>query len=596
MQLAIIKKLIDLLDINKFKALLTNRVMNIFDISFNQTNELNDFTTKPDSDAVKALEMREIILSDKMTDRLTGNLKFELLEGIKNNESIKEITARLDKIFVDVAPYELERIARTETLYAMNEGEYQSQVASGVAQFKIWKANINNIRTGADSKRLHNQIQPISEPFRDPLTNDECQHSPNRPNCRCLYGNPSVYTIDGWKRINKIDVDDLVLTHNGRFRKVTQTHKHSKKENKYHITVKFGNYNSGMLQTLIVTPDHPFLTNRGWVEAKDLVDSDMIQVMADECKNCGKLYPLIPRGKNKYLHNYCSIECGQSYTAKLQWDDPNIMKDVPNKISKSMKNQYESGERSKERSPEHLKNLIIAGTKALKSPEVRAKNWIYKPKEETEEIRDKIRQSSTGVHPSIETRKRQSDSKIKFYQEHPEKHPNYILAQKGHETNIEKLMRKELDNRNILYEKQYKIDRFFTDFAIPDLKIAIECDGEYWHQDKEKEKSRDNIIESFGWNILHFTGFELTNNIFKCVDSIERLMKNHNDEYKFMLLPIKSIEIKESTCAAMTWNLSIEEDESFISKGMVVHNCSIQYLYELPKNIIQKNGLMYLSK
>ena len=41
------------------------------------------------------------------------------------------------------------------------------------------------------------------------------------------------------------------------------------------------------------------------------------------------------------------------------------MKDVPNKISKSMKNQYDTGERSKERSPEHLQSLIIAGTKAL---------------------------------------------------------------------------------------------------------------------------------------------------------------------------------------------------------------------------------------
>ena len=185
MNLDIIKKLISLIGIKLFKDMLTKRIMHIFKISFNETNELNGFTTKVDSDAIEALNMREIILSDKMSDRLTGNLKFELLEGIKNNESIKEITDRLDKIFVDVAPYELERIARTETLYAMNEGEYHSQVQSGVAKYKVWKANLNNVRTGADSKRLHNQVQLIDDPFRDPKTGDECQHSPNRPNCRC---------------------------------------------------------------------------------------------------------------------------------------------------------------------------------------------------------------------------------------------------------------------------------------------------------------------------------------------------------------------------------------------------------------------------
>ena len=184
MKLTAIKKIIGLLSIDEFKKLLSNRILKIFDMSFNQTNELNGFTTKTDPFAIEALKMRELILSEKTVNAIHGDLKFQLLEGIQHNESITELTNRLSKI-IDLKRWEIERIARTETLYSLNSGEFHSQVASGVAKYKVWKANLNNVRTGADSKRLHNQVQLIDDPFRDPKTGDECQHSPNRPNCRC---------------------------------------------------------------------------------------------------------------------------------------------------------------------------------------------------------------------------------------------------------------------------------------------------------------------------------------------------------------------------------------------------------------------------
>ena len=184
MNLAIIKSIANFLDIYKFKELLTKRIIHLFNISFNETNSLNNFTTKADPFAIKALEMREIILCDKSMAALHGDLKFELLSGLKNNESISQLTERLNKIF-DISKVNVERIARTETLYSLNEGEFQSHLSSNIVKYKVWKANLNNVRTGADSKRLHNQVQLIDDPFRDPKTGDECQHSPNRPNCRC---------------------------------------------------------------------------------------------------------------------------------------------------------------------------------------------------------------------------------------------------------------------------------------------------------------------------------------------------------------------------------------------------------------------------
>jgi hypothetical protein len=45
----------------------------------------------------------------------------------------------------------------------------------------------------------------------------------------------------------------------------------------------------------------------------------------------------------------------------------------------------------------------------------------------------------------------------KFYEEHPEKHPNFILASNGHETSIERIMRTALESANIIFEAQYHI-------------------------------------------------------------------------------------------------------------------------------------------
>ena len=603
LEVGLIAKLVGAISIEGFRKILIKNLIEVFTSSHKNTNAEFGFRgTTVDPRAIDYLRERTIILSDKTAAKLQGDLKFELIEALKNNESIGQITKRLDKIFTDMMPWQLERIARTESLNAMNSGRMSAYQQSGVVEYKMWKAAVKNPRTAADSKRLNGQIQKLEDPFVDPKTGESFMHPPNRPQCRCLYENPLIYTVDGWKPIAKITIGDLVLTHKGRFRNVTEIHKNSKKESRYKITLFYDKYSKSpdSLMTLTVTPDHPFMTDRGWVEAQNLNYNDKIQVIADICDNCGEIYPKLPNGiGEKQYYNYCSMFCAQSYTAKDQWENTDMREIVGPKISVSMKEQYASGERSTYRSPEHLKALTEAGIAIFKSPENRAKNWVFKPKEETIRIRNSI---SIGTakwredNPELweAAKLKMSIIKKELYKNHPEKHPNYIMAQKGHESLLEKLMKGELENRDIKFTKQEHIDKFWVDFAIPDLKIAIECDGEYWHQDKEKEINRDNIIKSYGWDILHFTGEQIINDVNICVDSIERLMKNHNDEYNFMWLPIKNILITEPPkIARMTWNLSVEEDESFVAKSMVVHNCTVIPLRKLPDNVIRASGQMY---
>ena len=119
-----------------------------------------------------------------------------------------------------------------------------------------------------------------------------------------------------------------------------------------------------------------------------------------------------------------------------------------------------------------------------------------------------------------EGRKQNSERQKKYYAENPEKHPNFILAQKGYETSIEKKMRLALEKKQISFEKQFKIDRFWVDFAVTAHRLVIEADGEYWH-DKERDAKRDEIINSHGWRVLRFTETQINKNIEFCIANIQ---------------------------------------------------------------------------
>lgn len=100
---------------------------------------------------------------------------------------------------------------------------------------------------------------------------------------------------------------------------------------------------------------------------------------------------------------------------------------------------------------------------------------------------------------------------------------------------IEGVMKATLINNNITFEEEYKIRNtvtggcLFLDFAIPELKIDIECDGEYWHTAPkfvEKDKKRDEFLKSEGWTILRFPGRKITKEIENCLEEIVEKIKD----------------------------------------------------------------------
>jgi len=220
LEFSLIDQLIKVIGLKSFQSLLWDRIKESFNESFGATQTEFDFKrTKPDPEALEYLKQRQFILSQKTIDRLHGDLRFNLLEGIQANDSIKEMIERIRPIFDRMKSYELERLARTEVLNAMAAGRQNAHLKSGISKYKVWKAH-KDARTGSDSLRLHGQIQRIDDPFVDYETGITCMHNPNRPNDRCtviylrklpeniIYKHGYMYNGDYLKKI-EIDIESL---------------------------------------------------------------------------------------------------------------------------------------------------------------------------------------------------------------------------------------------------------------------------------------------------------------------------------------------------------------------------------------------------
>jgi len=70
-------------------------------------------------------------------------------------------------------------------------------------------------------------------------------------------------------------------------------------------------------------------------------------------------------------------------------------------------------------------------------------------------------------------------------------------------------------NYPLKFFMQYLVNgnhQFRVDGAFPDIKVAVEADGETWHIDDEKvqkDRYRDTQLASQGWLVLRFTEDEI---------------------------------------------------------------------------------------
>lgn len=127
---------------------------------------------------------------------------------------------------------------------------------------------------------------------------------------------------------------------------------------------------------------------------------------------------------------------------------------------------------------------------------------------------------------------------------------SYNMSRIGNKnTTIEQLFENELRQRGLTtYVKNQKGIPGKPDFAFLTRKIAIFCDGDYWHGFNwevnketihsnrefwiakiEKNMARDARVNSSlaeqGWQVFRFWGHEIKNNLTQCVDKIEAALR-----------------------------------------------------------------------
>jgi len=141
-----------------------------------------------------------------------------------------------------------------------------------------------------------------------------------------------------------------------------------------------------------------------------------------------------------------------------------------------------------------------------------------------------------------------------------------------------------LDRMGIRYKQQYPVLRptlnavgkkhyFFPDFVLQKYNIAIECDGKHWHRNKESEASRQKVIEDAGYRVLRFTGAQIRNDLKNVGGEIKRVINNHEGKYLQSEVVVVKKFVWKPFSPKRLYNFAVDEDESYVAKGFVVHNC-----------------------
>lgn len=114
-----------------------------------------------------------------------------------------------------------------------------------------------------------------------------------------------------------------------------------------------------------------------------------------------------------------------------------------------------------------------------------------------------------------------------------------MKAIKSHDTKIEVILRKALWHKGIRYRKNFKVCSCKPDIVLTKYKIAIFCDGDFWHGNDKytvknnanfwNEKIRTNVerdlrntieLRDNGWTVLRFWESDIKKNLDMCVETV----------------------------------------------------------------------------
>jgi very-short-patch-repair endonuclease len=95
-----------------------------------------------------------------------------------------------------------------------------------------------------------------------------------------------------------------------------------------------------------------------------------------------------------------------------------------------------------------------------------------------------------------------------------------------------KLQRRQVDG--LKFRRQYSVGKFIVDFYCPELKLAIEVDGDSHFQPgaEDRDAGRETFIKQYGIKFLRITNTDVKENLNDVLqliwESVNKIKSNHN--------------------------------------------------------------------
>jgi len=390
----------------------------------------------------------------------------------------------------------------------------------------------------------------------------------------CLAKNEKVWTKKGLKQIQDITINDYVLTHTGKWKKVIETMCREVNEKIIKITTEDG--------YLLATKEHPVRaltyggTHKGshydWVPLKNLKVNGLISYHKHKI-NCEYCNTPVFEGSHQTSGNskYCSKEC--QYKVPGNRKGQTIASGNLGTISQASKvrgitkkeNPNLTGGIKTETG--RLKQILGCQTPEFKVKHSNIQKNLWKDINYSNSQREKINK----VLKSPEFREKSSIRFNKLWQD--EKFIEKVQKSWSISPNKLEIEMTEFLEDNFPNEWKFTgngdvwLGRKNPDFInINGKKKIIELDGEFWHKDEKKKLDRIEYFKDYGYETLIITDKEFINNKKECQERIKEFCGNKLS---------KIIAIEEIDYDGKVYNLAVEEDESYTTEFAVVHNCSI---------------------
>jgi very-short-patch-repair endonuclease len=221
-----------------------------------------------------------------------------------------------------------------------------------------------------------------------------------------------------------------------------------------------------------------------------------------KCKNCNIVFHYQQR-----YSTFCSKSCANSFNNKKR----TLKESTKEKIRKTLKGRIHE---TKILSLEHIVKICPICKKEFKTRKKKqifcSRNCARKNNGSCESAREKI---------SKRVQERLQNGTFSGWKSRKDKNPSYP----------EQYFIDLFNNENIKeWERDYKVGRWFIDFAFINKKLALEIDGKQHKERKEQDKIKDNYLQKNGWNIFRIKWFNPINeknkeNLYKQIEELKQI-------------------------------------------------------------------------